>query len=103
MNEVAGPRDLDVEPLAVAQRLRPVRIIIAVVRQDHRRIGKVLVQDRVDVGGLRLTLLHPPERSSHCGVIRIEVGSHDEAIWAPWPIGKRHRSESYAKGLKNLF
>ena len=50
VDEVGRAGDLDVDPFAVAQRLRRIGIIKAVGREDHRRVGKIRVEDRIDVG-----------------------------------------------------
>src|SRR5207237_9762104 len=53
MNQVGRTRDLDVDPVAVAQRLRRVSIIIAIVGVNDRGIREILVEDRIDVRVLR--------------------------------------------------
>jgi hypothetical protein len=51
VNEVGGAGDLDVDPLAVAERLRRIGVIETVGRSDDGRIGEIAVEDRVHVGG----------------------------------------------------
>src|SRR5215211_4580424 len=48
-DEVLRPRDLDVDPLAFAQSLSGVGVIIAVGREDQRRIGEILVEHGIEV------------------------------------------------------
>jgi hypothetical protein len=49
VDEVERLRDLDVDPLSVAQRLGRIGIIAAVRREDDRGIGEVRVEDRIEV------------------------------------------------------
>src|SRR5689334_21542179 len=48
-DEVLRAGDLDIDPLAIAQRLSRVGVITAVRRLYDRRVGKILVEDRVHV------------------------------------------------------
>ena len=53
VNEVGRARDLDVDPFAVAQRLRRISVIIAVGRVDHRRDRGSPRRERGCVGAAR--------------------------------------------------
>jgi hypothetical protein len=49
VQQVGRAGDLDVDPFAVAQRLGCISVIESVVGQNHGRVGKVGVQDRVGI------------------------------------------------------
>src|SRR6185437_5288110 len=86
INQVLRARHLDIEPVPVAQRLGRISVIISIAGMDHRRVGEILVKDRIEIRAF----LDPRTRKSLGGgalrgieFARIKGSSHGSDIWSP--------------------